>query len=489
MGKQMGQLALAFSLLLLFQPAFCAQAPIERFANLTFEPDQQVSFHFLLPQRTHAIVKADGAEIYVIEAVSGKTLREAKEIEALLVEDAKSRTKLEAILSSALSFPDEVSSAKAEAEKKCMQYTGTDLHDCTDKHSCILSCMSVPLCSTPLYSDGFWEAILDWTTSRKAFDAAIGEYRMQLNALLSNASSIESAEAVLMRLEALSLNMSANPIFLNRTDEGCAAGGTVRCFEFCQKIDYSASRIRQEKQNLALLKAALSEIASQQSRAKAIAEASRRQDEYVSSRGRDFEKLRIRTLSEAKKLRERAEKLSGKVEDGQLEMQLAELENLSRQIALLGKSSLYRQAFSAESSFNQKHSEVSARIEQDEKAHNEAQKLLSDISNQLERSSWLLDDSSKSKYAAILADYSKNLSSPQTPKQLSEAREGMRLLKSQLSEEIAERAASQQPQLSPPGAASGDSRQSAEAAPAVPCLPGLFILLALFAQPRRSYGK
>jgi hypothetical protein len=461
-----------FAIMLLSSAAFASQSPLEKFLNASFEPGQDVQVQPLLASGSFVLVKADGVETYAVDAQAGKAVEGKQQLQALLQEDAASRTSYAAMLSSALSLQADVESAKADQEAKCMQYTGTDMHECTDKESCTISCLSVPLCSTPLYSDGFWEAILDWTTSRKAFGAALLAYAEGIDSIQSDASAIDSKLKIANQLEALALNMTKNPLFLNRTDEGCSGSGPARCFEFCPKVNYSLERIRREKQNLAALKSAVAEISAQPARADAILEAGARQDSYLASRGRRFEEMRLKMQSDIKKLKGRADGLSARVNDSAIQPLLSSLENLSASIVEMGGSGRYRQAFASEAPYNQTLEQLSSRIDSDEAAYSSVSKALADLRAQLGNSTWLLGNSSAEGYAAILASFSANLTSPQTPAQLAQAKEGLSNLRSQLSEEVAAKAA-QQPRQAP----------SAN----LPCMPALILIasLALAACRRR----
>ena len=125
--------------------ASAAQTPLEEFLNTTFEPDQSVTTQPLLASGNYLLVSANGTETYVLDAATAKIVSDLSTLSAILSEDAKNRSGYEEKLASAKAFEALVNAAKDTAEKKCMQYTGTDMHDCYDKQTCTVACFAVPL--------------------------------------------------------------------------------------------------------------------------------------------------------------------------------------------------------------------------------------------------------------------------------------------------------------------------------------------------------
>ncbi len=444
-----------------------AATPLEKFLNSTFEPGQQVSVQTLLPDPRFAVVLADGSETYAIDTASGSQVSDRQALLSLLVADAKNRTAFDAKAASAAAFPTDVAAGKKDAEAKCMQYTGTDMHDCIDKQSCTIACFSVPQCSSgPLYSDGFWEAVMDWTTGRKGFDSMLAQYSGGMGAISSDTAVVDQKLSALSGLSALSANLSSNQIFLNRSDAQCVGKNATRCYEYCPKVDYGAIRIEAEKKNLAALKSAILQVNGQAARADALLAAAAKYDAYVASRGRDLAELENRLQNDAKKLNASYASLSAKVSDADVPGMVSGVAALAANISASGDAGRYRSALSLKQPYEQKYNAALDRMAGDLKAYDALFAKIDSLNGKLDSGAWLLGNQTTSDYKASLAAIKTNLTSAGalTPQKMSSASAEIDALADKMADELAAKATS--------------APQSAQAAAGVklPCLPG-FILL------------
>ena len=489
-----------FLMMLILPLAFAAQSPLEKFLNASFEPDQSLQTSPLQPGGNYIIISADAKETYIFNLQTGKPLSDRTTMEALLAADTKNRTGFEAKLSSALLFAQNASAAKDKDEKKCMQYTGTDMHDCHDKDSCILACLAVPLCSTPLYSDGFWEAMLDWTKGRKKFDSLLLSYDEGWDSISTSPSAIDSRLAVLDSLSAQEKNISKNPLFLNRTDEGCAGGGSARCFEFCPKIDYSSTRIAAQKQNLQLLRSSLEQVQKQPARALAISENGRLNDDYLESRGRNWEEFRLRMYNALWKLSGRATELSKNVTDPRIAPLLETLSNLSSSIVAKAGAGYYRSALAQREEFESLQSELSGTIDSDSKAHSGTLAAIASALERVGKAEKVIGKDSADYYREDIAAISEKLSSAPTIEEIGAAKEKLDALLDVLTAEIAAKAvgeeapqkeeqqanATQQGNATQQTPAPANASQKPDSSypqpmqlPKLPCAPALIMLLVI----------
>lgn len=474
----------AFAILLLLQLAFASQVPLDRFLNISFEPGQNIE---VKPSSnpTFALVLSDGVETYLVNVEAGKPVYDPAQITSILEYDAKASTGFEAKVDSALAFPADVAAAKQAAEAKCMQYTGTDMHPCTDKHTCTLACFAVPLCSTPLYSDGFWEAILDWTNGRQNFSALLASYSGGLEAVETSPSAVDQKIAMLDSLSAQEKNLSKNPLFLNRTDEGCAGGGSARCFEFCPKIDYSQARIASQKQNLQSLKAAVAQVSAQAARAAAIVAAGRENDGYLVSRGRDYQDFRLDMVNAISRLGAQSDALSKNVTDREIAPLLNSLSNLSLSINAQADAGNYRSALSKRPEFEAKQNELSGRIDSDAKAYASLLLSLEKLKQTVDKSEKIIGSQSAGYYREDLAAVGATLSSAPDFEKIGAAKLRLDSIKGVLTAEIAAKAVGGVlPEEGPGQNASSGNQPGAPAQPQLPklpasfpCLPALALLL------------
>ena len=235
--KSMQSLALALPLILLMHAAFAA-APLQSFLSHSFEPDMPVQAVPLLANGSYSLVSSGGNETYVVGA-DGNAVKGASAIASILEQDARNRDGYASEISSALAFPSQVNAAKNASEAKCLQYIGDDGDPgCNDRQSCIVSCFSSPQCSVIVQAGGFIEASMEWDFARKNFSSALFAYSDGLANALSDPQAIDSKIAALSNLSAIAQNMSQNGIFLTKDDPGCSGkNATLRCFEYCPKID------------------------------------------------------------------------------------------------------------------------------------------------------------------------------------------------------------------------------------------------------------
>ncbi len=356
-----------FAFLALAVSAFAIQAPMEKFLGSSFEPDQSVQMLPVFADGKYVFVLADGKEIYVADNGTGKPVSDRQQLIALLVADAKNRTNFESAVASAASFPNEITAAKGALEAKCRQYTGTDMKDCTDKQTCTLACFSVPQCSGgPLYSDGFVEAMQQWTADRKQFDALVASDAQGMEKIGSDGSLVGGKLAIANSMLAQAKKLAGNAIFLNRTDEGCSgSNATKRCYEYCPKVDYSESRINVEIANLNALKSAYAAVGRQEHRAESILNQSAQNDAYLATRAGLFQELRIRMQNRMKMLNESSLSLSQKVNDTAISGMLASLSGISGRIVEEGNGGLYRKALAGKADYESKEKEMDSRISSD----------------------------------------------------------------------------------------------------------------------------
>ncbi|MEM2137981.1 MAG: hypothetical protein QW568_02740 [Candidatus Anstonellaceae archaeon] len=472
---------------------------MEKFLNASFEADQNVAVMPLLAQGNYAVVSADGTEFYVVDTGTAKPVTDKAALAALLVADARNRTNIDAKIAQALAFPDAVRQAKLATEAKCAQYTGTDTHECTDRQTCIVACKSVPYCSGadgqsgPGFADGFWEATLEWTSDRKAFDELVSSYSSGLESLSSDGSAIDAKVAILDQMSALATKISGNQLFLNRTDPGCSgSNATKRCFEFCSKTDYSIERAASQKANLNALKSAYATVQSQSARTDSILAKGIENNKYLASRGQEFQDLKLRMQSDLRKLNESKIELAKKVTDPSIAPMISSLANFSAQIVAEGQAGLYRKALGKKSAYEARYKEVDDRITSETRQYDDLVKQVDALSEKVGKGAKILGAESTAGYTSRLMEIKSSLTTV-TLAELASAKSDIEALKEELTEELAAKATGDAPPAKQGGSqqagaggsqaqgADGTWQQEAAQPPAQsggkpPCAPALVML-------------
>jgi hypothetical protein len=442
---------------------------LENFINSSFEPGQKVNYTALLPSSNAVLIAADGVETYVFDTAENKPIYDVSRMSALLAEDSKSRSGFSSLVLQAKSFSQQVLSAKSFNESVCMRLTGTDTHNCTDKDSCVLACMSNPNCATPLYSDGFWESILEWTTLRKKFDSTLSQFDDGIDEIESSTAAIDSKLAVLENLSLIEKQLKNSQLFLNRTDEGCSGpNATKRCFEYCPKIDYSGQAIESQKKSLNDLKKALQDLQRQPSRAAAIANASKQNDLYLSTRLGNFTDLKIRMQRDAIALNRSAKELLEKINDSAIPDMLNSLSNISESIIEAGNQGRYREALSKKKEYESAYSGLSGRMESDMKKYNETISKIDSLMQKANSSKWVLGESYE-KYSSQLLQIKANLTkSPVALSQLDALSSAAAKVGVELAEEVSSKVAQ-----------GGAEASKSNPKSALPCLPAFIAIFTL----------
>jgi len=457
---------------ILLLSVFCASATAgeaEKFLNSTFEPGQPTTTSQILPSGDYLLVTADGVETYVLEAATGKPLSDRQKIADLLTADSKNRSGYDTKVASALALESDVKKAKNKTEFDCLRLTGIEMHECSDRDSCIYACKSNPNCDTMLYSDGFWEEILEWNSARKGFEAALASYANGLDAVKTDTSAIDGKISKLNELSAFSKNMTSSQLFLNRSDEGCSGkNATLRCFEYCRKVDYSVGRIDAERQSLLALKNAIVGAQQQLARADAILNASAKSDAYVLSRGRDFAELKLKMANGLSKLGADYAEFSARISDQGIPPQIAALGNLSARIVALGNNGTYKSALDMKKDYEQNYSYISDQMQSELSQYGALLAAIDSAEEKIGKGAWLLGNQTAADYKAQLGQIRANLTSaPVGQQKLITTKSDLEQLAGRLSDEITAKATQG-------GAALGIGQNGKQGL--LPCLPAFAVL-------------
>jgi len=433
--------AAALALLFLISCAF-AVSPLQMFITYSFEPDAGVTYISLLCEGNYYLVSSGGREMYVVDDSNGSTVQDISKLTALLKQDAQNRASYESKISSAISFPSLVNAAKETNEAECLQYIGDDGDPgCTGRESCLVSCLSVPQCELIVHSDGFLEAVMDWDFKRKEFSSLLGAYSDGIDAIRFDSQAIENKISILSNLSSLAANMSQNSIFLAKTDAGCVGpNATLRCYEYCPQIDYSASRISSQSQDLASLKTALSAIASQRARAEAIINQSAENNAYLSSRGKDYEDFRLRMKNDIRTLKAESVELAKTVTDPKVASLISQLENISAKAKNYSEAGYYKKALALRSQFESLSNTTFDLVDIDNAQYVSFALEMESFSEKVKNSAWLIGNESVSYYGANLSSLKANYSAPLTISNLSEANTTLSVLSASLAAETASKA-------------------------------------------------
>lgn len=418
------------------------QSQLAAFVSASFEPDDAVQTSPLLAEGNYYLVSLSGVETYVLDASSGTAVLDPVQLKEILLEDTRNRGGYDSKVSSAISFPASARDAKKSSESQCLQYIGDDGDPgCTDKQSCLVSCFSVPQCEIIVQSDGFLESAMDWNSKRKEYESLLDSYSSGIEAIRFDPRAIDAKIGVLANLSLLAANMSQNGIFLEKGSAGCTGpNATRRCYEYCPGIDYSAPLIATQSQSLSSLKSVLAQISQQQDRAAALLGQSAQNDEYVASRGREYEDFRVRMQNDLRKLQSESSELDRTVSDPQVAVMVSQLEGISGRAKNYSDAGYYRKALGLRTVFDPLSNMTFSRIASDSAAYGGLQSGTAALSGRVQSSIWLIGSESASVYYARIAALQDSYSLPLTLPQLAEANQSLAVLGDELEAEIAEKA-------------------------------------------------
>jgi hypothetical protein len=209
--------------------------------------------------------------------------------------------------------------------------------------------------------------------------------------------------------------MSQNEIFLTKDEPGCSGkNATRRCYEYCPKIDYSQALIASQSQNLASLKATLTAVSLQQSRARAIIEKGAENSAYLSTRGRDYEEFRLRMKNDIRNLQSRSNDLRASLNDTELPGMIGGLENISLLAANYSSGGYYRKALLLRPQFGLLFNQTSDRIDSGNALVSSFDAGLLAAEEKVNSSRWLIGNQSSEKYLANLTALRENITLPTT---------------------------------------------------------------------------
>ncbi|MCX8194773.1 MAG: hypothetical protein N3G22_01550 [Candidatus Micrarchaeota archaeon] len=427
---------LLFCFFAMLSLAWAAKTPLEKFVDYSFEPDQNVSYQKLLSKGDYYLVIADSVETYIVSGSGGPAINNTSLATEILQEDAKNRKGFEKLASSLAGLGSEILKAKEENEKKCMLFLGLDRMPCSDKESCILSCFSVPLCSGVIYADGFLEAFMEWNENRQKFGSLVSQYSENIDSIAESNEAASSKLQLLEELHELSINMSKNQLFLNRTDEGCSGKDAKKCYEYCPKIDYSTKRIERAIEEMQALRVANEEIAKQAARAQAIVKNTLENEDYLSRRGREYAELKMRMWSDLRSLNRSFGAFSLLVEDPIAEEELANLSNLSSKIERHADAGEYRKALAAGKEFEALRDRLSARMTSGKDRLIGLNKSIGALKRKVDGAEWLIGNESAEAYRQEIALLEAGAAAVPSLEEISEMENEAVKIRSKLNEEI-----------------------------------------------------
>ncbi|MCX6769986.1 MAG: hypothetical protein NT051_04895 [Candidatus Micrarchaeota archaeon] len=348
------------------------------------------------------IVSSDGKETYVFNTQTAKPLTSENEIEQALVNDIYSSGGFDAHLLSLSQFSSNATSAKDTNERKCIQYIGVNMHPCDSIETCKIPCFAVPQCEIIIHSDGFLEVMVEWNAGRQRFDSLLSDFNSNIEEAGNNSALLSEKEATLLSLSSLATNLTHSPIFLNRTDPGCSANGTIRCYEYCPKVDYSIPRIQSALQSISAIRSIQQSVQAQPARAAAIANASSQNEIYLSTRVKDFEALRVRISLDNSTLAKKKATLDAILPDQQSDSLLAAMNGISAQILSSGQSGQYKLALSKKAAYEQAYSDANSRIDFVTALHSSSLSEEKGIGEKITKSERIIGNASAANFRAQL---------------------------------------------------------------------------------------
>lgn len=482
----MGKFALAVAFALVLLPA-CAAQTLESFLSSTFEPGWQPSTTALyFTSGTYTLMLVDGQETFIFDHSTGSPISSQEALEQVLKEDIYAKANYAQVLANSQSLAQQVRDAKQQTEGQCLLYTGIAQHPCIDKDTCIVACSSAPICANGLlYSEGGWESLLAWSDEKKEFDAALSSFEQDIESIVAGAAAIDPK---ISRLDAMLASISAigeNPLFLNHTDFGCS-NGTRRCFEFCEKINYSVELISSQRDALSTLKLSLALLPGQPARAAALLNRTLEAQYYVATRASKFYTLKINMAAETSALQKQYSQLP--LTDAQLGVRISLLSNLSTQIAAQGDNGSLRIALSRSGEFSQQAAGIKSSLDLLSSSYNSLQKSANGLDAKLQKSRAIIGNETAAMFSRNLSIIQARLLAKPPSSEIAQLGSKIASLEASLDKEIVSSSIGQanqtpapplppsQPEQAPPSSLPPASSGEACALPI-----GLIALITLFA--------
>ena len=338
--------ALVFAMLAFLPAALFSAAPADSFISKYVEADQQTSYSGIFTNSgKYFIMKLDGLETFLMDNITGQPVEGSVTMERLLREDVYARAEFENKKAGLLSTIREFNTTKYENERKCRQYTGTDTHQCKDRESCVVACFAVPVCTTIINADGFWQSVYNWSESTYRLDSVASQFEPGIGGIAQGGAVIDSQIAKLDEMIFIARANWENSLFKNRSFPECVGLGAARCFDFCPRIEYSISKLQSARSTLVVLKTQLSALSLQQARAGKIIERGDAQKKYVEGRGAMLAQHRIFVVGAVFNASEAFGEANKTLNDSQLRVLMWQLAEKTNESEMFEKDEMYKLEF------------------------------------------------------------------------------------------------------------------------------------------------
>ena len=383
------------------------------------EPNLSVQIIPLNTTAPSALVLIEGQETMVVQ--DGQVLTSPDGIAPVLREHILNSANPDALLASVRANVSEFARKSNESEAACARLTGMDHLPCTDRESCVRAAFSNPNSEIMVNADGFWPSMLDWRIKRDSLDSSMNDIGPLLNSPPTSSTDALAMQAHLAAIRNQAGTLYLNHLYLNRTDTGCAFGGTVVCYEYCPKINWSAqdSGWLALEGRLSAMESSLESLPNQSSRAADIANRTVSWMYYSSQKASIWAGIRTDSESREKKIQDA---LSGpeaaRWNDTSLQSDYADYlaqVNATSQLAEDGK--FYR-AIARKEALDNRSDSILARIGADNQKANAISDRFKSVSLAilaLEKSGSANDSATLS---SALASLNSSFASPLTPDQL-----------------------------------------------------------------------
>ncbi|VVB57935.1 Uncharacterised protein [Candidatus Anstonella stagnisolia] len=241
-----------FVLAFLFAAVFALT--LQEFKASYFYANESVTFKALKAQGAYSLVLFNGSEVGIFDSENGSLVMDKAKIASILREDEYARADFEGTKTQASQFWSLYYMSKKGGEGTCNQYFGLDNYNCTDKVSCIRSCMSVPLCQPLVYVAGFVEGMQKWAKDRDSVDALVDEFNVGIVGAFSSAQGMQEKGEQLEGIIAQAAKVKNSGIFWDHTDAQCKS---KTCFAFCPKPDYGEKEAEELAGKMLVVKSAI----------------------------------------------------------------------------------------------------------------------------------------------------------------------------------------------------------------------------------------
>ena len=341
-------------MLLLMVPLFAITGVGADAAKKYAEPsDKLLTSTIAVDSGNFVLVNLNGADTILLKYEDGTPTTDAATIQTIMSQNVYAQANAAPTLAKIASDFAAFNATREPGVSKCKQFTGTNMHPCTDFETCHRACLANPNCA--LYQDPrFINSIQGWAVQLTKLDAAVADFSSNIASLKTG--TVADVDAQVKRLDAVK---AAAQEYDNLGITTPQRKNCDTCYEVCAPVNLTAHPLDSMYADLASLRRGLAPLDLVSSKASALKAASDKELAYFANKKTTFATLNDKVASKKGELAAKANGISEKVESSGVQASVDELTSLATAISSDGNKGEYRIALSKEADFDKKAADLS----------------------------------------------------------------------------------------------------------------------------------